>query len=327
MASGYMGVTLFFTLSGFVLTINYFDDLRRPARRKIVRYAVARVARVYPLYLLILAAVLAKIELQGGSIHGWMEHALALQAWAPHLSTAYAFNGPAWSVSVEFFLYACFPLVVFALARVRSTRALLSIGLIVLAIMTSLVIFFIVTGRSSQPWQSPGSSQRWLYRTPLTRLGDFLMGILAARAYLNLRDKPRVVQMGGALAIVGALVLALLMAWPSLQFSSWSFDLAYVVPSTAIIFGLAVAPASAFGRALSLPVVVLLGEASYALYLCHDQFLGHFGTTDWVTVISPATMLPQILVFAFVLATAIALHKLVEKPARTWIRGLSIRWP
>jgi peptidoglycan/LPS O-acetylase OafA/YrhL len=317
MESGYMGVTVFFTLSGFVLTINYFESLRRPSRHRIWAYAVARFARIYPLYLLIFVAIVAKMKLEGAATNGWLQHLLVVQAWSTNGALASGYNGPALSVSVEVFLYACFPLVAIAVARIRSTPALLATVLIVVTAMTLLIVSFILI-----PIPSP---HYWLYQMPLTRLGDFTLGMLAARIYLDLRDKPAIVRTGGVVAISGAAALVLLMTWPPLLHTVWGWDFAYVIPSVAIIFGLAIAPHGLLGRTLSLPVFVFLGEASYALFLCHKQILGHFGSTDWVTAISPVNVLRQLLVFMLILGIAVVLHKLVEVPARAWIRRLGVR--
>lgn len=321
MASGYMGVTLFFILSGFILTVNYFDRLRHPSASAVWGYAVARFARIYPLYLLILVVIIVRVELQGGSIHGWLDHVLMIQAWFPHDSEAFAFNGPAWSVSVELFLYACFPVIVLALVRVRSTRTLIALGLLTLASMTLLVMFFVATNAADLPWSSPASAHRWLYRTPVTRLGDFVLGALAARAYFDLRDRPRIVRAGGLLSIIGCIVIVGLMSLPGMLFTAFSWDLAYAVPCIAAIVGLAVAPLSAFGRLLSLPIFILLGEASYAFYLCHQQLLGYPGLAGFQT-----SILREIPVLLVILCIAIALHIFVEKPARMWIRSQSARW-
>jgi peptidoglycan/LPS O-acetylase OafA/YrhL len=244
--SGYMGVTLFFTLSGFVLTINYFERLRNPSARATWQFGVARFARIYPIYILILFYILVREHAFGANLTGWWEHVLAIQAWDPNVFQAYNFNGPAWSVSVEVFLYACFPLLVVALARLRTPRALLAAAVGVALIMTALTTWFAVTGRGTLPAADPESAHRWLYVTPLTRLGDFTLGILAARLYTFTRDRVGVVRAGGPLAITAALITIVLMAWPANLFSVWSLDLAYALPTAVLIFGLAVAPAESF---------------------------------------------------------------------------------
>jgi peptidoglycan/LPS O-acetylase OafA/YrhL len=322
MESGYVGVTLFFVLSGFVLAVNYFDGLRRPSVRKMRDYAVARFARIYPLYILILFYIMVRRHAFGVSLAGWWEHVLALQAWDPHVTQAYNFNGPAWSISVEFFLYACFPILVVMLARLSSVRTLLVAAAIVVLIMTGITTWFAVTGRGGLPWANPESAHRWLYRMPLTRLGDFALGVLAARIYALTRRRAALIKVGGLLALGAALVAVGLMAWDADLFSVWSWDLAYLLPAVLVIFGLAIAPRSLPARALSLPIMVLLGEASYAFYLVHKPAMEYFGADRWAVATSSTTIVYEALTLGAIMCLAVGLHVVVERPARRYIRRL-----
>jgi len=322
MESGYMGVTLFFTLSGFVLAINYFEDFRHPAVRGMWQYIVARFARIYPLYILIVIYMIDRQHAFGESIGVWWEHILAIQAWDPNIHHAYSFDPPSWSVSVEFFLYACFPLLVLALARLRTLRATLTAAGFVTLAMAALTTWFVVTGRGNLGWADPESAHRWLYVTPLTRLGDFTLGILAARLYAQTRGHVRLAQVGSVLTAVAGLVIVVLMAWPANLYSAWSWDLAYALPAAVLIFGLAAAPLSLPARVLSIPIVVLLGEASYAFYLVHMPALGFFGAGRWAVATSPTTILYEALTLGAILCLAVGLHVMVERPARLYIRRL-----
>lgn len=79
-SSGYCGVTIFFVLSGFVLAINYFDGFRRPTARGTYNYFVARFARVYPLYVLVIFFFVVRQHTLGESVDSWWRSALAIQA-------------------------------------------------------------------------------------------------------------------------------------------------------------------------------------------------------------------------------------------------------
>jgi peptidoglycan/LPS O-acetylase OafA/YrhL len=323
MESGYMGVTLFFTLSGFVLTINYFESFRHISGRKLWQYSVARFARIYPLYILIVVYMIDRQHAFGEPINGWWEHVFAIQAWDPNIYHAYSFDAPSWSVSVELFLYACFPLLVLVLARLRTLASTLTAAGFVVLAMAALTTWFVVTGRGNLSWADPESAHRWLYVTPLTRLGDFTLGILAARLYAQTREHVRVAQVGGLLAAVATLVILALMAWPANFYSAWSWDLAYALPAAVLIFGLAAAPLSLPARMLSIPIVVLLGEASYAFYLVHMPALSYFGAGRWTVAASPTTVLYEALTLGAILCLAVGLHVMVERPARLYIRRLS----
>lgn len=320
MAAGYGGVTVFFVLSGFVLGHNYFDHFAQRFSLRLLRsYLVARLARVYPLYLILLVWVTLP-KLAAGSTRGtlWLQHALALQAWSPQEADAFAFNTPAWSVSVEFFLYACFPLLIaLLLPCVRTYRAtLLTLGAVVLG-MVALTGYFVLQGYEDLSTSDPRSAHRWLYRHPLSRLGDFSLGMLTARL-VALQGAVRSRAHRPLLAIAVA-TIALLMCWPAHLLSAWSWDISYALPGALLIFALASEPSSFGARLLSTKPMLLLGEASYALYLCHLNMLRN---------LTPAKMPPDTWLLTkaatilMIIAVAVGLHVTIERPGRTFIRWL-----
>lgn len=326
MSSGYSGVTIFFVLSGFVLSFNYFDELRSLRPVRIFNYFIARIARVYPLYVLILFYFVVRQHALGESIDGWWRNALAIQAWDPSLAVAYSFDPPSWSISVEFFLYACFPLLIPLVGRLRRPRATLLAAAGVAATMVALAAWFVLAGKGNLSMLDPASAHRWLYRMPLTRLGDFALGVLAAHLFVQTRGRENLARIGRPLVWVAGLTIIAFMSWPALFYTAWSWDVAYAVPAAVLVFGLAVAPLSLPARALSLPFVVLLGEASYAFYLVHSPGIGFFGGGGWAAAMSPTAFVFEMLTLGAIIALAVGLHVTVERPARTYLRRLlSIR--
>ena len=325
MASGYSGVTIFFVLSGFVLAINYFDRLRRPSPGGIYDYFVARFARVYPLYVLILLYFVVRQHALGESVDGWWRNALALQAWSPSLAHAYSFDPPSWSIGVEFFLYACFPLLIPLVARLRGARQVLIAAAGVALAMLALAALFVITGHADLPRTDPASAHRWLYRTPLTRLGDFALGILAARLFVETAGRGILLRIGPPLVWGSIAAIVALMAWPAFFESAWSLDVGYALPAAALIFGLAVAPAGRPARALAIPAVVLLGEASYAFYLVHSPGIGFFAAGRWTEAMSATAVAYEALALGGIVALAVGLHVTVERPARTFFKRVLSR--
>jgi peptidoglycan/LPS O-acetylase OafA/YrhL len=323
-ASGYMGVTVFFTLSGFVLGLNYFESLRHPSAPALWGFAVARFARLAPLYFLVLLFVIVTHLVHGDSIAEWPEHALALQAWDPSLARAWALNGVAWSVSVEVFLYACLPVVVLLVARLGSARALVAAAAGVIALLAIVTLWFALTGRGELAYADPGSAHRWLYRTPLLRLGDFTLGVLAARLYLAVRDHRYAARAGGALALAAAAVIVIAMAWPGHAGTVGSWDFDYAVPATFLVFGLACAPSGILARLLSLPIMVLLGEASYAFFMTHRRILNVFNGNGgaWSGPLTVASATYELMLLGLVICLSVGLYLLFERPSRAVLRRL-----
>ena len=320
--SGYAGVTFFFVLSGFVLSLNYFDSLRTP--QQIWSYTAARVARVYPLYLVALSWPVLHLW-AAGRLPEWhlLQKLLGIQAWNPELHVAFGFLGPAWSISVELFLYATLPLLV-PLVRIldRHVTTLVAAIALVLACLFVLAWLFDAAGRGDLQATDPASAHRWLYRTPLVRIGDFLVGVLAARVHFRTREREASARLGAWLvptAIGGTLLLA---TRPALLDSVWSWDAMYAVPAAALILGLAMAPESPVGRLLSLRGVVLLGEASFAFYLCHIEVTRLVDAGSWKAGVTPQTLVLEAVNLLFATAVAIGLHVGVERPARTVVRRL-----
>jgi peptidoglycan/LPS O-acetylase OafA/YrhL len=322
LAGGYYGVTVFFVLSGFVLAINYWDRLTRPSGRGLWSFAVARFARVYPLYLLFIAYIVCKTHVLTGQMpRSWPWHVAGLEAWLPNIFDAFAF-GPSWSISVEVFLYASLPLLVLALRGLVSVRGLVAATALTVIAMFALAWWFRHVGRDLLPTTDTSSSHFWLYRLPLTRLGDFVLGIFAARLYVNLRGHPRAGAAGAVLAAAAAASILILPTPSWMLGSAYSWDVAYAVPAFVLILGLALSPAALLSRFLALPALVLLGEASYAFYLIHTSVATTFGAGSWTLRVSAGSLCLEAMSLGLVMAIAIGLHIAVERPSRVWIRRL-----
>lgn len=318
MSAGYNGVTLFFMLSGFVLAWNYTDKLRRGEPRELWSFAIARIARIYPLYLTALLWVVAP-SIVSHSLPGYTwKHVLAVQPWSPDLAIAYGLNGPGWSVGVEFFLYACFPILLVTVSRIRRTTALFAVCVAAIAAVFALAWWFHSSGRADLPWTDPASAHRWLYRMPLTRLGDFTIGIVAA--LLIKRGSARTPTTYGLFAQVASVVVfAALMTSERVLFTAWSWDAAYVVPAALLIWGLATAPHAPAARLLATRPLILAGEASFAFYLLHAPLLSQLAigpTETWY-----GFAFTTILEFFVILFVAVGAHQLVEVPAQRWLRS------
>lgn len=318
--SGYAGVTLFFVLSGFVIAYNYLDRFETGMTvRNVGEYFAARFARVYPLYV--------GFILIGWLIHGydgvpWV-HLMALQTWGPDLDLAFALNGPAWSIGVEVFLYLAFPLLVpliirsgglTSLRRVQIAAALVSLA------MVGGAAYVAWSGLNDLPFKDPASGHRWLYRMPVTRVGDFLLGIFGAVYFTRFASSDETnVRRWGHVTLLAAIVLLVFLATRKNYRSAFGWDVAYALPTVLMIIGLAINQRTVISRALSSPALILLGEASYALYLVHApagaiQFWNGRGL--------PGDLALYAVFVVMVICLSIGLHIAIEKPARNWVR----RW-
>src|SRR5689334_15357965 len=98
---GYLAVTTFFVLSGFVLSRSY--PLAQWSGRRLLLYGAGRLARVYPVYLLSLLLVAPFIVADSvQSKSGYLiAHLTLAQGWLGSIPVNW--NTPAWSLSCEMF--------------------------------------------------------------------------------------------------------------------------------------------------------------------------------------------------------------------------------
>jgi peptidoglycan/LPS O-acetylase OafA/YrhL len=138
-ANGYLGVELFFVLSGFILSHVYLQSFGE-GRFHYGKFLWARIARVYPLHIAVLAglgalaiaATVAGMTLGTGLVN-WAAlpaNLLMLHAWG--LAPAAAWNHPSWSISAEWFAYLCFPAFAWAAWRLRHRPNMAVIGVLIL---------------------------------------------------------------------------------------------------------------------------------------------------------------------------------------------------
>ena len=147
---GFVGVSFFFMLSGFIIVYNY---QKKFSENKITKrtFWVARIARIYPLHwlTLLIAVALGNYVIASGTID-WCKHFLAsltlTNAYIPKDNYFFSFNSPSWSLCCEQLFYICFP---FLIAFTKDYRKLLSTFLIC-AILSVVGMYFTPMITSSQ---------------------------------------------------------------------------------------------------------------------------------------------------------------------------------
>lgn len=175
-----------------------------------------------------------------------------VQAWNQwHAEPTGAWNYPAWSLSVEAFFYLCFPFLQNRLALV-SRRTLYIAG----AASLLLAMFAHTPYESLGTW-NPFAYSRFPIPLPLVRLPEFVLGMIAGNCFVRFGYSRR----RTALSLFGlAASLALLAATAG----PWISPI--VIPFLLLIYCMASSDdfvAKFFGS----PAMVLLGGASYAVYL------------------------------------------------------------
>jgi peptidoglycan/LPS O-acetylase OafA/YrhL len=289
---GYLAVTTFFVLSGFVLARTY--EGTDWSRRNLWKYGVGRVARVYPVYLLSLLIVSPFIVAAHTASKGWLVamHLALLQGWfVGHYTVGW--NIAAWTLSVEMFFYLMFPLLV---APLRGAGWGKTLGTAALACVLVRILW------------SLGVSDNL---KPVIHLADFLMGIAANCAYdlLTSRRKPPA---GMWLYLPGCLAGAAVIAWPQMLPGSVDLNTALRPLNALLLVGFGLG-GGWIARALSTRTLVYLGKSSYAMYILHIPIL-------WWAVTWRFRYASEIYVLV-VIAVSAVVYGWIEEPANRYLRS------
>lgn len=322
--TGFLGVDLFFVLSGFIISYTYADRFRSFDLAHYGRFLWARLARIYPVHLVTLIAVVLFIGVvkalpdvpltqpERYTFGRFLENLLLLHGWGFPIEKSW--NVPAWSISVEWLAYLLFPLVALAVAAVRHP------ALILLAMLALFGLLAVAYGTT----EYPGTVSYGLVRLAVEFSAGCLLYRLYRRGYWS---KP----LWGA-TLVGvclcAWILLLLDRQGSLHGLGGEIVLLVVLPIglAAIVYGLACEETAPIGRWLSRPAMLFWGRASYSLYMVHfvpimmlTRFLpwNALAAQDfWTRFAVLATLI------AVILIASAATYRFIEVPSRRWMRRL-----
>jgi peptidoglycan/LPS O-acetylase OafA/YrhL len=316
-ARGYLGVELFFVLSGFILCHVYLPSFGE-GRFHYGGFLWTRLARIYPVHLVTLAAMgvmTAAAMLLGLPVSGkavvWPSlpaHLLLIHAWG--LAPLGGWNHPSWSISAEWFAYLLFPLFAWTTWRMRR-RAGLALAL---ALAGGVAINLGFERFARFPLTQATIAWGALRIVPCFALG--CASYLAWRARPLTRPRHAPAALAGVTA--GALTAASIGAPDWLMIDLFG-GLLFVMASLA----------STGSSLLTAPLLVYLGELSYAIYMVFAPWRLSFERSAGRLFGDAGPVLPWPLwaaEFIGVIPAAMLVHHLVERPARAAMRRFGERW-
>lgn len=323
------GVSFFFVLSGFVLTYVY-SDLHRPA--DISAFFLARFARIWPVHvtcLLIGLMVLptmywAEIFSTSGGI--LIAQLAMVQSWLLNPAWAMTLNAVAWSISVEWFFYLCFP---FLIRRWRfGALAKLSI----VAVLTAVIVICFAP-----------LNTYYAFIFPPSRLLEFATGMAVCALWLNTRARIKWGLLWGSVAEASFFLLYFLymgFEWQALNacshidFGGGTFShrslpagvLDWFIhcgngPIYAAMLYLMALEKGFISKGLKHPCLVWLGEISYSIYLLHFILVQYMG--EHVVAIRQCNVWLIVIVYWLAaIGLAHLMFCLIERPCRIWLKSL-----
>lgn len=318
--AGYLSVSFFIMLSGFVLAYNYAGRAREGKLDK-VRFWKARFTRLYPVYLL-------SLVLGYGTFLGeraahthlmfWMGTILTpllLQGWIPEIATFG--NTPAWTMSAEAAYYVIFPWIAAVRPPARLAGHLWRLaGLWVLGMLPGAL--YAIYNPDGIPHVDRFSTGPWLQAlkfTPLPHLASFTFGVLLA-------SLDEVMERTGLLRVILGLA-----GFAGIYAILVSGRVPYALIHDGLLmplFGfliLGLAGTNPLAKLFGFRAFVFVGESSYCLYLMHFNLWNLLHASGLLPALGLARFDPW-LSYAILVGLGLLTLHMVEKPAQKILR----RW-
>jgi peptidoglycan/LPS O-acetylase OafA/YrhL len=311
---GFVGVDVFFVISGFLIGGHLLSEVRETGRVRLGRFWVRRAKRLLPASLLVLLVVtvatfvVAPLSTRKGFLDEVVGSVLYVQNWVlADNAVDYLALGDAaspvqhyWSLSVEEQLYVALPLLLFLLALGSSGRARRLRLRLPVAVLAALAI-------ASLAWSvlSTRTDAGIAYFSTATRAWEFLAGALLACVASRPAATVRI-----AMSVAG--VVAVVAATFVLDDATPFPGSAALLPVAGAVLLIAAGDAGVLAWASRWRAVTLVGDLSYAIYLWHWPLIvlvpyatGH-----------PLTTVEKLLILATTLVLSLVSTYGVENPVR-----------
>jgi peptidoglycan/LPS O-acetylase OafA/YrhL len=318
----YFGMSLFFVLSGFVIHYNYAKLLTSEGYLSGgYKFIVARIARLYPLYALMLFFTLDCLPSTIFHNKEWAELSFITmtQSWFNLQMLTFP---PAWSISTEWFFYFAFIFMLPLFERIK--KPLLVMGIFLIGMFLLMPYYIQLQGilyTKVDGWTT--------YFSPFTRIFDFIGGILASKAYLMMQDNDK-----KASPLNSAFILSLIagciyiIAFDPFSATKYSVLISNFVftPFIAPLLYMLCKYDSITSRALCSKALMFMGEISYSVYLLGFMIMTGLGAAYVNPKATPMAYINSsfkvFVIMTFTTFIAYGCFNLFEKPARNWVKRM-----
>ncbi|MGY1942941.1 acyltransferase family protein [Nocardia asiatica] len=303
--AGFLGVSFFFILSGFVLTWSW-----KPGQSKL-QFIRRRMVKIFPNHLTLWVASMVLFAAAITSWKAWLPNIFLVHAWFPQNYINAGVNTPSWTLSCELLFYVLFPFLIPAVLRIDVKYLWYGAAAMVagMCLIVLLTVFVVPSSEKSELTPIPVLQLWFGYLFPPSRLFEFFLGVFVARIVME----GRWIRIPLWAAVAGVGVGYLVAMYTPFYIG---FVLATAVPLALLIGSAAKSDLEESSRFLSSRLAVWLGEISFAFYICQGVTVFYVRRLMGAATFSaPVAVLLIVLLFCLNILAAWLLFTFVESPA------------
>lgn len=263
--AGWLGVSYFFILSGFIMVWSARDN------DTIGGFYLRRFAKIYPTHFLtwIIAFIIGAMSVY--KYKSWASNLLLFNTWIDDVHYFFVGNRPSWSLCIEAMFYLSFPFLFKIMKAIPKKFDLLGLTAVTLASLLVQIYIYIWVEPNRMMGVFPISQQQfWVsYIFPPSRIFEFFAGMFAARLLMN----------GMALVLTKTASLGLLaVAYIGAMYLPYQFSMSvvFIIPVCLLIVSMAGDDLKKRNTFLNTKMSMWLGEISYSFYMVHFLVLFFF---------------------------------------------------
>ncbi|MEH0834591.1 acyltransferase [Pectobacterium cacticida] len=258
--SGWMCVSFFFILSGFVMVWSY-----KPIDNKLNFYK-KRLAKIYPVNIFVMFLFIATGLIGLNQVDIWLPNVLLIQSWLPNAENYIGGNIPSWFLCTIVLFYIIFPFLYKIVIKINPKYLWFSVAMLYLLMIAIQFAVYRYTQSSNLVSGWPlyiREEQWWLsYTFPLTRIIEPIIGMLLSRIIIEGKWFP----MSANTGIVLSIIIYFINLFVPLQFS---FNLITLIPLILLIGSLAESDIRKQHSFLHSKTMIWLGNISFGFYMIH----------------------------------------------------------
>lgn len=311
---GFIGVSFFFILSGYILSYVYADKLpERKISKK--RFFIYRIARIYPLHLLTLILALPLTHRMFSETPGqWslklLENLTLTQSFIPIKDHYFSFNIVSWSISNELFFYLLFPFLLVFFIKLKPKYALGAFALLGAGLLIAM-------NTVPEKWH-----HAIFYVNPIARSLDFILGILLFKFQKHFRIENKLT---ATFLEIGSIAFLAAMYLLANSFSLvFRFSIYYWLPISVLLI-IYSSQKGLISRFLSSKPFVSLGEVSYGFYLFHFMIIQYSLSAEKRLQFFENDIIQALCIFAISIVLSYLSYWLFEKPANKFVKKMLLR--